>query len=55
MPIEIRELIIKTTVHEQKEASSSSLSNEEVKQLKKSIVESCKSYIDGRIRDERKR
>lgn len=47
MPVEIRELVIKTTIHENKEINDDSVVNQIVdpNKLKKQIIEECVEVI----------
>jgi Family of unknown function (DUF5908) len=46
MPIEVRELIIKTTIESNSDKkSSNSLSNDDVQTLKRRILKECKDLI----------
>lgn len=58
MPIEIRELIIKTTVEESSGRSSEGMnttSDKELDNLKSELMKACKSYVDSKFRGQKMR
>lgn len=46
MPVEIREIVIKTTIQSNDRVMKSALGEEEIKQLKNTIIEECKRMMD---------
>lgn len=58
MPIEIRELIIKTTVEESSGRSSEGMntaSDKELDNLKSELMKACKNYVDSKFRGQKMR
>jgi len=57
MPIEIRELVIKTTIDSSVEDSTKhqQVSAEAFERMRRSIMQQCKSYIDQKIKEDKER
>ncbi len=58
MPIEIRELIIKTTVDSAVSAQNASVNNQSlvnVEKMSKRLLEECKHYINQKVKEEKER
>lgn len=58
MPIEIRELIIKTTVENDQKGTNNpngSGGDVNVSKLKKQLLDACKTYINEKVNEEKER
>jgi len=56
MPIEIRELVIKTTIENSTEHSTQQqTSTEALERMYRRVLQQCKSYIDQKIKEDKER
>ena len=55
MPIEIRELVIKVTVHEDGRRPAAAVSAEALAQLRRELTESCVREVLAQLRRQRER
>lgn len=55
MPVEIRELIVRTTVDDSQHANGSPLSEEQINELKDEIIEECFEMLMKEIRKQEDR
>lgn len=49
MPVEIRELVIKTQIHSAPESKEDAVSESQMEQLKKQLMDQCKKLINAKL------
>ncbi len=57
MPIEIRELVIKTTIENSNEQTTAQqqVSSEALERMYRRVLQQCKSYIDQKLKEDKER